>query len=300
MRYERDRMGDPKHQEKKLAGHLTRAERNDWAESIEEEMRRLSPWPISYDVNCTQGPCFTEFSYTEFLGGMYLRSQSIEVNTRQTELASKEETGFEFTAEHEQYCLKDKYDLQAIPEQYQNLKGLVLYPGDNAEAYVDEDRLQRLLYENPEVMIKLHPLCSRPFTEHAARRYGGNRLILPNNLSGYALLRQCETVYTTSVSEMSAAGALMGKKLVDLTKFIHQSSGNYYPISRVLYASDDPKSAVVRMMGCKSSGLIMPWHTDYTERIGLFFEQCIYLREKYKPLNSHIAYPKRNPNDEPR
>jgi hypothetical protein len=90
MKFASELMTDRVVQQSKI-GKAKRSDRNAWAESIEQTVRKLSPYPCSYDVSQTQPSRFTEYTYTELLGAMWIATQSAEINSRIMQLESTSE-----------------------------------------------------------------------------------------------------------------------------------------------------------------------------------------------------------------
>ena len=89
-------MSDLYNERAKIGPYASRSFRNEWAYSIEELVRSMSPWPITYDVGSVQSTNFCEFTYTEFAGGgLWITTQSREVNCRLIDFASKVDSGNE-------------------------------------------------------------------------------------------------------------------------------------------------------------------------------------------------------------
>ena len=103
-----------KMQSNEIIGDVQQSKRNNWGRTIEDKIRDASPYPISYDVDSTQNSDFSEFSYTEFLGGVYLNTQSIEINTRLIKLASKVKANDDNNLLELKNITQDKYILNQI------------------------------------------------------------------------------------------------------------------------------------------------------------------------------------------
>jgi hypothetical protein len=283
-------MSNPETQRKKLGEHVTRGPRNAWAESIETKVRALSPFPITYDVSAVQPTNFSEYAYTELAGGMWITTQSLEINARLLHYAAQQDSVSD-TLDRFAAILQDKYVLDKPETTY---KKVCFLPGSNALDVVSIETVARLVHEEEDVMFKLHPLTNDDAINSIRKRVGWNRM-LSRELSGMELLRRCDVVYTSSASEMAITGTALGKKVVNISNFMHEGSGAYHAISRLLFIAHRDSVAtaqrvLVNVIDCPWSGTLFPWHmTD--ARIAEYFDKTLKLRDMYRPL----AAPRGNP-----
>lgn len=295
MKFHNELMRDPKTQQKKIGDFATRSTRNVWAESIEHAVRSAAPFPITYDVSAVQPTNFSEYAYTELSGGMWVTTQSLEINARLIDLASREMT--QETIEPLVASLEDKYVLEAPEKCYRKVCFL---PGHNMLEVASVELIARLAHEDEEVVFKLHPITNNEATEIIRKRVGWHRIV-DRKISGMALLRGCEEVYTSSASEMAITGTALGKRVFNISNFFNEGTGAYHPISRVLFAAHktgvkDAQQALANILNAPWSGLLFPWQTDVEARLTRYFEKSLDLRERYKPL----AAPRSTPNSAPK
>ena len=71
-----------------LGQRATRARDTARFTALEDMIRELAPFPPSYDVSAGQDTGFAEWRYTDLLGGIYLSTQSTEINCRIMALAA--------------------------------------------------------------------------------------------------------------------------------------------------------------------------------------------------------------------
>lgn len=290
MKFSHELMSDPNVQKNKI-NHLKRSKRNSWAEKIELDIREFSPYPISYDVTCNHPVNFTEYTYTELLGGMYLQTHSIDINCRISQAASEVESDDTSTFEKLKQLLADKYFLgNNIPEKFKNIDEVIFMPGSNIADIASSDTIGRIC-SNEKVMVKPHPLTDEGFKKVLAKTCGGWNRIIPEELSGMYFLQNAKKVYTTAASEMSISAYILEKEVVNVGAYKFESTGAYYPIARVLFNSKNPIQSLVNMVNCKWSGILFPWQEDYLERAKAFYAKSLELREVYKPLHGPINFP---------
>lgn len=289
MKHANELMSDPEVQKNKIGTDIKRSERNEWGNEVEEAIRSNAPFPITYDVNCLQGMNFSEYSYTELVGGMYIRTQSTEANTRLIHAASQQESDISVIDKWaEKIC--DKYELEELPKNFRQVNNVIFIPGDNMSDLVNRDNLHRLLHENPEAMIKPHPLTNDGYYTHLCREYGADRILNPK-LSGINLLKNAENIFTTSASELGIIATVLGKNTINIGMFRYEAIGTYYAITRALFLSDNPKQTLANIVNCVWSGCIMPWQENLEERIQSFYQSTLEIRDEFKDLNSPILIP---------
>ena len=283
-------MSDPEVQRHKVGDRNTRSTRNAWAETIEQKVRDLAPFPATYDVNATQPTNFTEYSYTELAGGFWITTQSLEINARLIDLAARQVSESD-TLDRLAAILQDKYVLNKPETTY---KRVCFLPGNNMLDVASIEIIARIVHEEEDVMFKLHPLTNDEAINVVRKRVGWNRII-PREVSGMELLRHCDEVFTSSASEMAITGTVLGKKVVNISNFFNEGSGAYHVISRVLFKAHrtsvaTAQRALVNMIDCPWSGMLFPWHST-DSRIVAYFDKSLELRDMYKPL----AAPRGNP-----
>jgi hypothetical protein len=289
MKMSNERMADPRVIQSKIGDFAKRSDRNQWAEKNEELVRNLAPYPISYDVSSTQSANFSEYTYTEILGGIWVQSQSMDINVRMMQAAS--EVKGEDSIENLKQAMSDKYKLTAIPEKWKNVHAVCFLPGHNLLDVASVEMIARIAHEEDHVYFKPHPITNDDALNLIGKRVGWNKMI-PKDVSGFELLKQCDEVYTSTASEMAISGTAYGAKVYNITNFFNEANGVYHPISRVLFrkhAKENVKSAqkaLSNMISCKWSGLIFPWQDDVEERLKAFYDKSIEMKQMYRSLAS--------------
>lgn len=265
-----------------VVGGFTRSGRNEWVKEVEPFLREAAPLPISYDVDSTQPPRFTEYSYTEFLGGLLINTQSVEINTRLIAEAS----GVQHKKNHLSLMagVGDKYELdKSTPEEWP--KEVAFMVGHNMFDLVSPEIMARRAFENKDFYVKLHPLTNEEYSRKVAQFVGWDRII-PKNASGVELVHHCDTAHVSTATELASLAVCLGKKIKNISSFFHESSGIYYPINTQLFKSDNPENTLANIVDCPYSGVIFPWMEDKEERIVKYFEKTLEMRDKYGNISS--------------
>lgn len=292
MKYANVLMSSQDAHNQRLGGQITRSDRNAWAETLEPTIRSMSPFPITYDVCSTQPANFSEYTYTEFAGGVYVSTQSIDINARIMAEAVTWEGDIGDLGERWESIIQDKYKLeesdQAFPER------VIFMPANNCLELISYETLSRVTHEDDEVRVKPHPLIDQEANKTIASKVGWNKMISPK-ASGMQYLKNAKEIYAASCSELALLGALLGKKVHNIGVFFHEAEGAYYPMTRAMFLEKDQRDAVLRMAACDYSGLIFPWHTEaeVKDRLEKFFAKSLELREIYSPL--HVRFPRKIP-----
>ena len=290
MKFAKDLMSDRETQSNKVGTFATRSSRNAWAESIEPLVRDLAPYPISYDV-CNHSPHltsinFSEYTYTEFLGGVWIGTQSGEINCRMMVQASLD-THPMLSNDTIHQIIGDKYTLSSDLGKWKNVRKVMFVPGHNLLGITSHEVMSRLIFEQDDIYIKPHPITNQDTLNLMGKKFGWNKII-DKDLSGNALLAQCDEIYTTSASEMSITGTLLGKPVYNITNFLMEGYGAYFPISRLVFSArqqiEQAQRALHNIFSCPWSGVILPSHNNVEERIRSFYAKSLEFRDLYKPL----------------
>ena len=289
-----NKMSDKFNERHKIGPYASRSLRNKWASDNEDLVRSLSPWPITYDVGSVQGTNFSEFTYTEFAGGgIWVTTQSREVNCRLIDFASKIDSGKEGEELFKKFVssFSDKYELEELDDKYKDIKSAVFLPGHNLLDLVDTTALDKLLFEEDDVKIKPHPLTHNDALKMVSKKCGWQK-VLPKNVSGAKLLEQCDTVYSTTASEMIITGAALGKTVHDLSLWTASGAGVYQPFHRIITyiqkreGKEAAKKAIANILACPWSGVVFEFMPDYEERLKQYFDKALEIRELYRPLST--------------
>ena len=289
-------MADENVQKEKLGDFAVRSSRSEWGNSIEPRLRELAPFPITYDVSSTQGEYFSEFTYTELLDGLLLQTQSVEMNCKIIAAAAADKSKHSVNLE---LLVRDKYKLDAVT-QNSVYKKVCFLPGHNALDVASVENIARLAFEDKSVVFKPHPLTNLESLKFIAIKVGGWNRVLDKNLSGIELLKNADTVYTTTTSELTIAATIIGKKVINVSNFFNESVGVYYSISKLLYAAhiqgvSNAQSVLKNILTSKISGFVCAHIGDVDSRMQCYYDNALSMRASAEPLAyvSHTAHSKK-------
>ena len=254
---------------------------NSFGIDVEEIYDAKSPLPVSFDITCEQPPFFSELTYTDVMGGIYLKTQNSEVNARimeQSVIACTNET---YPDDSNKY-LKDKYELKELP--FHAPKQIVFLAGSNLLGIENKETLLPMLYNDPSVSIKPHPNMTQEGLMWLGREYGWDRIIDPD-ISGYQLLQECETAFSTTNSEIGIISAALKKPHADITSILHFERLAFSSIHRLFQPMNTERNykTFARIFNSNSSGFIPRWATNIEERVDGFLKLAMEIRNVFRP-----------------
>ena len=90
---------------------------------------------------------------------------------------------------------------------------------------------------------------------------------------------------------MIITGAALGKTVYDLSVYSASGAGVYQPIHRIISylqkreGKEAAKKAIANIISCPWSGIVFNFHDNVEERLKLYFDKSLELRELYRPLS---------------
>lgn len=288
----RQRMNDRSLQEHKIGAEFAglRSAHLTELDALEEEVRAAAPLPISYDVTRLHPPYFMEFTYTELLGGIYVAPQSSEIAARVMTAALEVEPGHDPVPAILARKQMDKYQLEAGDGAH---KRVAFLAGSNIfERAVCKEALSRAMQDDPDLVIKPHPMTNEDALRKIGRLYGYHRVLEPKS-SGWACLLAAEEVLTLSTSEMGLYAVLLGKPITNLTRISYEPRAAYSPIYRLLWGQspDEAKERLSRLLASPCSGFIHPSDPTAPAKARAVMDLAMRLREPFRPLLQDFDMP---------
>lgn len=285
---------------KKISQIVKKNEQLRTLEPIENYVQAKSPLPINYDLNRPQPWYFTEYSYTEFMGGIIVSPMSDEIATRHMIHSMKYRSHFDAESVILQRLKQnnnlDKYNsLQEPSGKYAHFNALVILPGSNIlHSTVSKEKLSEVMWLRDDVNIKPHPLTTKKNFYELQKEFGVHRVFHPMQ-SGWRLVEMASEVYTTSTTELAMYATLMNKKVTSIGNIFYERTGAYYPVFRNI-ANLPPKKAktnLLKILNSDRSGIVFIEDSKYEEKLDGYFNSTMKMRKNYKPLviNS-FEYPK--------
>ena len=291
-----DRLDNTENYAKRVGGTVTRqAGIVEGLAPLEELVRKHAPLAASYDVGRTQPMYFSEFTYTELLGNaLFVCPQNSEMATKIVHAAARTPLVGMSAADVaktilNQSAFQDKYiDLQAG-----NVSpiAVAVLPGSNSLwKMVDENALRRALHEDPELMLKPHPVTTVEDIRKLKIIAGLHRLLEPS-WSGFALTMNATRVYSTATSELAIYAYLHGKPVYNIGAFNNEYVGAYYPLFSLATTTpvrnQDP--ALLAALSNPLSGVFFKNDPNLEENIKRYFANAMNMRELYRPCASEMS-----------
>lgn len=285
---------------KKISQIVVKNDQLKCLEKIEDYLQQIAPLPINYDLNRPQPWYFTEYSYTEFMGGIIVSPMSDEIATRHIINSMKYPSNFDaediIMKRLKQYNTLDKYQSLKEPTgKYSHFNALVILPGSNIlHSTVSKEKLTEVMWSRDDVNIKPHPLTTKKQFYELQKEFGIHRVFHPLQ-SGWRLLEMADEIYSTSTTELAMYATLMNKPVKSIGNIFYERTGAYYPVFRNI-ANLPPKKAksnLLKILNSDRSGIVFIEDSNYEEKLNKYFDSTMKMRKKYKPLviNS-FEYPK--------
>ena len=244
-------------------------------------------YTTSYDVVRDDYQDFDDLSYTEiFKSAVYLIPAHTETAYKMAHLCVTSYRGNieqdrQTLLERIQMC--DKYTkLTPINETFSSICFL---PGSNLlRQAVTLGKLAEAAYYDDKLMFKMHPLTNEADRKTLRRLIPPTRVI-PPEVAGFPLLEAAERVYTTSASELGLYASLLGKTVIDITRFSGISDLSYSPLYRFLhypYTPDDLVKVLINPM----SGVIFHQEPDLEGAVKNVIDTIIELQDLNKTYSN--------------
>lgn len=273
------------HSSEKRIGHNKRSEKSSQSIEIEKILLELpSPLPLTFDIRPIHDYYYTEYTYHDAFGGILLCTMSPEISARIIDrIFHADEVKIEDHCKKLTDRMFDKYQLTETANK--QAKKIVFLPGSNLLNAVDKELLDRMLFNDDSLFLKLHPITGEEACRNLGIKYGYHRLLAPSE-SGIAYLHQAEEIYTTANSEMGIYAAALGKKFADITSFECMSGLTYWTVTRLFLPGkiEHNKQVVNKIFSSVGSGWLLPWVDNIEERIQEYYSRSMSLRAFFKPL----------------
>ena len=207
-------------------------------------------------------------AYHDVMGGILISTRNAELNCRNVDkiLASDMTDDISSTVLSK---LNDKYVLTDSDKLYDKV---AFIPGSNLFHTVDWEKLSEAMIDNPDAVIKLHPVVTEASAQKIKDKWP-NRVI-DQSVSGLQLLNNASMIWTSYNSEFGLIASLKNIPFSNLSKWNDVFSMTYAPIYRNLKYKNlqHNKDIVSKVISNKCSGYIFPWQDDWKERIEMYFE----------------------------
>ena len=259
---------------------------------IEAAILEATPLPCTYDVMRMQQPYFHEFTYTELMGGLMLCPQSSIAQAQLIDMALADTATklLDVAAILETRLAQDgnldKYNLDRVSQGYDKI---AFVPGSNAfRKFVSRERLARLMWEDQDVFLKLHPLSDQNLVRFLKLEFGAHRLLNPQH-SGWDYLTHASDVWCCGTTEMGLYAVYLGKPITNIGNFFSEPQAAFSGLYRSLWHADDRRATLLKLLAHPLSGWLHPTDPDVTNRIETYFAAAWSVRQNNRPLFMEIT-----------
>lgn len=237
------------------------------------------PLETTMSVRPIQYTHFNEFLYTTALGGINFTSLSADANARMALTAVEQSTTAPTFPVGE---VMDKYDTQPVSKQYSKI---IFMCADESTNVLDQSAMQKLMHDDDEWVIKLHPRSSDKMARELGTRFGYHRLIAGSE-SGVSLLKTATRVATTQTCELYIVARLLGLPVKDLTSFDRQFLCGYHHICRLLKGTSADMVTLNKLFMGDLSGHLRLTNTDVRnkELLDNYVTAAMDIREQFRPI----------------
>jgi hypothetical protein len=246
---------------------------------VEDFIESHSLLPVTFDVAQCQPPFFSEYTYTDYAGGVWIKSLSAEFNSRYLMTLPKDNTG--------QLIFREKYELSRFRDdkdlEEKDNRTIIFLAGTNLFNQICWELVDRIIYFNDKALIKPHPLTNDEGLKKVGNRYGWHHLIGVQE-SGYYWFEKASKVYATSNSELFVR-AMLTDKYADCINYLEKipksSYFSFFILNKEGYKANEIKSVILD----EASGIVFPHQADWKERLLKYFEKSFEFRKQFQ---SHV------------
>lgn len=210
-------------------------------------------------------------AYHDVMGGILISTRNAEINSRNADTVLDTLSDDAYPNELFEY-LHDKYILE---DSIVNPEKIIFLPGSNLFNTVDWEKIEELMIDYPDAMIKPHPIMTQISTERLQSKWG-DRLI-SQDVAGLPLINGTKMLWTTYNSEIGLIAALKKKEFGIVCKWNDVFSMMYAPVYRHFKYRDTEHNykVISTFINSKMSGLVFPWQNDWEERLETYFKHIV-------------------------
>ena len=242
---------------------------------VEDFIEKHSPLPVTFDVAQCQPPHYSEYTYTDYAGAVWIKSLSAEFNSRYFMTLPTDNEG--------ELIFREKYELTELQHEEKDDRTILFLAGTNLYEQIAWEIVDRVLYFNDSALIKPHPLTNEEGLKKLGKRYGWHHILGPHD-SGYYWFNKASRIYATANSELFVRSMITGKYVDCLTileKIPRCGYFSFFILNKNGYTGDQIKSVILD----KSSGIVFPHQQDWQERLLSYFEKTMEFRKQF---HSHV------------
>jgi len=252
---------------------------------VEAFVENNAPLPVTFDVGSCQPKYFSEFTYSDFSGGFWIRSLNPEFNCEIYPLLQLDQVSPATEIPWKEKYHQEHKNLAAVQD-----RRVAFLAGPNLYHFISWELLERAVYFDDRVLIKTHPLTGDNDLRELANVFGWHRIIEPSD-SGFNWFQRSKQVLVTLNSELFVRSLIEEKFEESLTKISDAPRAPYfhfYYLHKMMKENGHDEASIAsevrRWILAPNSGFVFPNQLDWKERLKNYFDTAMNLRKGCKPL----------------
>jgi hypothetical protein len=239
---------------------------------------------LDFDVTASEPLAFNTVNYTTYAGLLIMHPLNYEQSVRQMSDAYADGLSkghVKFIKERKDYS---KYTYKFTAEEKPTEALVVLTGGNKLKKHCCVGKLKKILdkHGNDNVIFKKHPVSQDEVYTELSDYLGGINFA-DSNSDLYALMDNCEYVYSTMKSESALIAYIKGKKVDHFDLSQNRHLGSFTHINNFLYTTPKPLKWAEQTFASAKSGVIHPSvDTNWKEKVNEYIEYLLFLQAKYK------------------
>lgn len=233
--------------------------------------------PPKGDKTPIVNPAIHAIRYHDMLGGILISTRNAELNCRNVDnilfagVIDKELVSSLLSQ------LTDKYALDSIEQRYEKV---IFLPGSNIRHIIDGEKIEEILIDYPETVVKPHPIQTEEGIRRLKELYQNH--LVDQNVSGFTLLQSCTVLWSTANSEIGLMAALLQKPFGDITLWKEYYNLLFAPLYRQFKYKNVVHNyeVITKFLSSDKSGYVAPWMNNWKPRVDSYFEYIMRSRTK--------------------
>jgi hypothetical protein len=243
----------------------------------------------SYDLTGNEPYNFKTINYATYAGFFIMHPLQPEITMKQMYDARIDNIeNFNYVSYIKKKIYNDNANKYLVKKENQNkrFEAIVVLPGENKikESICIDKCAEIIKTHGKNVVFKVHPLTNKETIENLCEI-----IKLPwDQISGpdgdlYSILRSCNYVYSTHLSESALYAAVLNKKLSPIDVYCNRILASFTHINYFLYGEIDNLKWINKTFSSYKSGILDPnIHSDWKQRMDSYFEYIINIRKHVK------------------
>jgi len=243
----------------------------------------------SYDVMANEMPFFKTIGFTEYANCilMFPLQPDLKVKQMKDALDCDSKSNLDYVEFFRDSILSknaNKYSDNVDNDVTKPKSHLIALPGDNKlKKCVSLKKLTQINNQHKgDVLIKPHPMTNFSTIGEFMDRYG-EAAVSKRGDDLYRLLKGCDTLHTSILSESAMYATVLDKGLEPIDVYHMAKRGSFFHINNMLFELGDPKSWINDTFNSPKSGVICPLlDSNWKKKIDDYLDYINGVRESYR------------------